>query len=475
MRRLISSRPTRFSVLLSVFLLSLHVDASPPAQNPAQATAKPPGPVSYFKGIQPILQRSCQGCHQPATKSGDLLLTTYEGFMAGGAKGKVIIPGQPESSLIIGYLTGRSKPQMPLGAEPLPADQIETFRRWILEGAKDDTPPSAKEVLAPGKLAVYHQPPVITALAYSPDGSILAVSGYREIVLHKGDGSGLIARLPCISDKITSLAFSPDGSTLAAVGGTPASFGELQLWDVGARRLKHSVTLTNDTLFGVSFSHDGKELALGATDNAIYVFEAATGKQIRKITDHDGWVFGTAFSLDGTQIASVSRDRALKLTDVVHGIFIENINALKGELVAIARQPKQDNVLVGGEDGLPVLYMMHRPHSLVIGDTSTVIREFEKQDGPVVAVAFSPDGELAAVAGGSQAINLYKAATAERVASLKGHEGGIYSVAFNPKGEQLAAAGFDGKVRIYDVKSGQIAQAFIPVPLENQAISLLKH
>src|ERR1051325_9273940 len=102
MRRLISSRPTRFSVLLSVFLLPLHVDASPPAQNPAQATAKPSGPVSYFKGIQPILQRSCQGCHQPATKSGDLLLTTYEGFMAGGAKGKVIIPGQPESSLIIG-------------------------------------------------------------------------------------------------------------------------------------------------------------------------------------------------------------------------------------------------------------------------------------------------------------------------------------------------------------------------------------
>jgi DNA-binding beta-propeller fold protein YncE len=452
----------------------LHLNGTP--QNPPQATtAKTSPPVSYFRDIQPILQRSCQGCHQPATKSGDLQLTTYEGFMAGGAKGKVVVPGRAESGLLIAYLTGQLKPQMPFGGTPLPADQIETFRRWILEGAKDDTPAVAKDVLAPGKLAVYHQPPVITALAYSPDGSILAVSGYREIVLHKGNGSGLLTRLPCISDKISSLAFSPDGSTLAAVGGTPAIFGELQLWDVAGRKLKRSITLTNDTLFGVSFSPDGKELAFGATDNSIYVFEAATGKQISKITDHDAWVFGTAFSQDGTQVASVSRDRALKLTDVVHGIFIENINALKGELVAIARQPKHDNVLVGGEDGLPVLYMMHRPHALVIGDTSTVIREFEKQNGPVVSVAFSPDGELIAVGGGSEDVNVYKTGTGERVASLKGHEGGIYSVAFNPSAQQLAAAGFDGRVRIYDLKSGQMAQAFVPVPLETKAISLLKH
>ena len=134
-----------------------------------------------------------------------------------------------------------------------------------------------------------------SARLISPDGSILAVSGYREIALHKGNGSGLLTRPPCISDKISSPP--PDGSTLAAVGGTPATFGEYQLWDVAVRTLKRSVTLTNDTLFGVSFSPDGKELAFGATDNSIYVFEAATGKQISKITDHDAWVFGTAFSL----------------------------------------------------------------------------------------------------------------------------------------------------------------------------------
>ncbi len=463
------------SLFLSASILLFYLGSSTAGQNiPDASKNKEAAAVSYFKDIRPILQRTCQGCHQPATKSGDLILTTYESFMTGGAKGKVVLPGQPDQSLVIGYLKGDIQPQMPYGGAPLASEQLDLFRRWIAAGAKDDTPAAAKDILAPGKPPVYHAAPVITALAYSPDGNILAVSGYREILLHKGDGSGLIARLAGISDKITSLAFSPDGSLLAAVGGAPATFGELQLWDVAQRKLKRSITLTNDTLFGVSFSPDRSKLAFGGADNAIYVFAVDSGKQLLKMNHHDGWVFGTVFSQDGSQIVSVSRDRAAKLSNVSEGIFIENINQLKGELVCIARQPRHDNVLVGGEDGVPYLYMMHRPRSLVIGDTSTLIREFEKQDGPVISVAFSPDGEMTAVASSAEEVRVYKTESGERVASLKGHQGGIYSVVFHPSGQQLGAAGFDGTVRIYDLKSGQLAKAFVPVPLEKQVASITR-
>lgn len=423
------------------------------------------GVTGYTKEIVPLVRAHCAGCHQPAAKQGELSLTTYEALMQGGARGKVVVPGQPEQSLLMGYLTGKEKPQMPFGQPALSAEQIALFREWIRGGARDDTPADAKSSLEPGKPVVYHAAPVITALAYSPDNSLLAVSGYREILLHNADGSGMEARLPGISDKITALAFSPDGSVLAAVGGTPATFGEVELWDVAKHQLQRSIKLTSDTLFGVSFSPDGSKLAFGGTDNAIHVIEVATGKELLSVKQHDGWVFGTVFSQNGSQIVSVSRDGAAKLTNVAGGVFIENINQLKGELVTIAREPRQDVVLVGGEDGVPRLYLMHRPRALIIGDTSTLIREYEKQDGSLVAVAFSPDAEWIAVAGSADVVNVYKTGTGERVASLKGHQGGIYTLAFAPDNRHLAASGFDGMVRIYDVKEGRLAKAFVPVPL----------
>jgi len=457
-------------VIAGLGLLSLQgASGQNPPQNPEKSTKTS---VSYFRDIRPILQRNCFGCHQPSVKQGDLMLTTYEGFLAGGVKGKVISPGQPDQSLVVGYLKGDVKPQMPFGGTPLPADQIELFRQWIAEGAKDDSPAEAKSNQEPGKPPVYHAPPVITSLAYSPDGSLLAVSGYREVLLHHADGSGLVARLVGISDKITSVAFSPDGAVLAAVGGTPATFGEVQLWDVSQRKLKRSTVLTNDTLFGASFSPDGSKLAFGGTDNAIYVMSVAEGKMLRKMNIHDGWVFATVFSKDGTQTVSVGRDRAAKLSYVASGAVIENINQLKGELLCLARQPKQDIVLVGGEDGVPTLYLMHRPRSLVIGDTSTLIREFEKQDGTVISVTFSPDGELIAVGSSGDEVRVYKTESGERIASLKGHQGGIYSVVFSPDGQELATAGFDGTVRIYDMKSHTLAKAFVPVPVENPIVSM---
>src|SRR5262249_15838467 len=112
-------------------------------------------------------------------------------------------------------------------------------------------------------------------------------------ILLREVASDRLERLPGLSDRILSIAFSPDGTTLAAAGGSPARFGELQIWDVASRKLKHSIVTTNDTLFGASFSPDGTKIACGAADKAIRVFDAASGKQLRKMDHHEDWVFGT--------------------------------------------------------------------------------------------------------------------------------------------------------------------------------------
>ena len=129
-------------------------------------------PVSYYRDIQPILQRNCQGCHQPSQADGDLILTSYEDLRRGGSEGAVFIAGKPDQSLILDLISG-DPPSMPMGGDPLTPVEIELFRRWIAEGAVNDTPNMDDDsVMEPPQYTI---PPVISSLVYSPDGDTLAV------------------------------------------------------------------------------------------------------------------------------------------------------------------------------------------------------------------------------------------------------------------------------------------------------------
>jgi len=128
-------------VLTCILALSNHPAAAQDQPPSAQSDTK----ISYFRQIRPVLQRQCQGCHQPASKQADLLLTSYEGFRSGGKSGPAFLAGKPDQSLVLAYLKGDRQPRMPLGGEPLPAEQIDLFRRWIGEGGNDDTPEAARE------------------------------------------------------------------------------------------------------------------------------------------------------------------------------------------------------------------------------------------------------------------------------------------------------------------------------------------
>lgn len=97
----------------------------------------PPPPVSYSRQVAPILALHCNGCHGDA---GGLSTRSYADLMTGGNLGKVVIPGEPDRSLLTHFIEGRrgESHRMPLGGQPLSAAQIETIRRWIAEGASQD-------------------------------------------------------------------------------------------------------------------------------------------------------------------------------------------------------------------------------------------------------------------------------------------------------------------------------------------------
>jgi len=443
------------SITATLFSLTLAVPAF------AQDSAVP----SFSRDVRPILQRSCQACHQPASKMSGLDLTTFAALSAGGAKGPSVVPGDAANSLLVAYVAGERQPRMPLGQDPLSSDQVAILRAWIDAGASDDTPAGQDEPVALTEPPVYRLPPVINALAYSPDGALLAVAGYREVLLHQV-GGGIVGRLLGLSEKIQSLDFSADGKLLLAAGGAPARFGEVQIWDVDARQLVRSVPACDDTVFGASLSPDGKHFAFGCPDQTVRIHDLESGEELHKSSYHENWVLDTVFSVDGSKVISVGRDSAARVADVQSGSFLETVNRLRGELAAVARHPTRDAVLIGGLDRVPYYYRTQRARKMAIADDSTLIREFEMQQGEIFAVDVHPDGRSAVVAGASPEAVIYDLETGERTVALTGHSAGLYAVDFSPDGAQVAAAGFDGQVRVYQVSDGSLLREFVPVPIE---------
>ena len=488
--------PARPLVLAGALLLLpglTRLAAQPPGDKNKEKEV--PAEVSYYRDVRPILQQHCQGCHQPAKPQGGYVMAGHADLFKKGDKEKAnVVAGKPNESGLVEQIVAKpgKKPAMPKNKDPLSARDVEVIEKWIAQGANDDTPTNAREVVDADHPPIYVQPPVITAVAYSPDGQWLAVSGHHEILLHKADGSELVGRLIGLAERIQSVAFSPDGKWLAMAGGSPGRFGEVQIWDVNDKTLKTSAAVTYDTLYGVSWSHDSTLVAFGCTDNTLRAIDAHNGKQVLYQGAHNDWVLGTVFSKDSSYLVSISRDRSVKLTEVATQRFIDNITSitpgeLKGGLMAVARNPQKsdqkvkstaagtdmsekwyDELLIGGADGVPRLYKMHRTQKRVIGDDFNKIREYPAMPGRIHSVCFNPEGTLFAAASsldGKGEVRVYQTADGKLVSKLQGEPGAVYTLAFRPDGRQVASGGFDGVVRLSDPATGQVLKEFVPVPL----------
>jgi len=106
-------------------------------------------PVSFEREVMPLLEKRCNKCHYPEEQRGGLDLTRIATILRGGDDlGPAIVPSKPDDSPIIQVLTGAKKPEMPKKGEKLPAAEIELLRRWIAEGARDDSPTFPNEDVA---------------------------------------------------------------------------------------------------------------------------------------------------------------------------------------------------------------------------------------------------------------------------------------------------------------------------------------
>jgi WD40 repeat protein len=269
----------------------------------------------------------------------------------------------------------------------------------------------------------------VRAVAFSPDGKILAWAG-PHICLRETATEKELRRLGKAGDQTACFSFSPDGKILAA--GNPA--GWVRLYDVPTGQELRLLAGGYGPIAAMSFSPDGKALALAHERGAVLtVWEVATGNRLLSIqvADHPAlpaFMFNTvAFSPDGTKLAS--------------GLTVIGPAAFEGHLC------------------------------LWDARTGQRIWKIQGQFGGNAAVAFSPDGRtLASASGdafgfgrGDQAIRLWEVATARERCRLKGHRSGMTSIAFAPDGRSLVSAGEDTTAMIWDItglRAGRRSQGF---------------
>ncbi len=484
----------------------------------AVETIKPDTRVSYYREVRPILQANCQGCHQPAKPKGGYEMADFKKLLAGGeTEGVAIVPAHPDKSSLLKMVKSEGgEASMPKGKPPLQPSEVALIRSWIEQGAQDDTPADAVKHYDAAHPPLYFRPPVITSLDYSPDGRLLAVSGFHEVLLYETNSTRAAARLIGLSERVQSLRFSPDGQWLAVVGGDPARLGEVQIWDVAKRKLSTSTPVTYDTLYGVSWSPDSKLVAFGCADNTVRAIEAASGKQVMRMGSHSDWALITAFSAKGTHVISGGRDMSVKLTEIAEQRFVDNVTsitpgALKGGVLALATHPRFEEIVAGGSDGLPKVYRIFREVKREIGDDAQFIGSLFPTKGRVFSVRFSPDGRRIAYGGGldragelvvcsydftnevpkslrdlmgkvpdqrkpaeQQQLDDYKRQGIREITRAAVTNSEIYSVSFSPDGARIAAGGSDGMVRIFNATNGGILREFVSVPITKGTVIVAK-
>ena len=276
------------------------------------------------------------------------------------------------------------------------------------------------------------------AVAYSPDGNLLAVGcGDGVIRLWDSATGKLLGQLTGHRDASAAVAFSPDGTKLAS-----ASYDKtVRIWDVSSR--KESAVLTGHTnaVLAVAFLPEGDKLVSGGADRLLKTWDLAAGKETGSYGQHQGAIRGLAVSPDGKLVASAGSDRRILLWDTKGWTVAATLRKHTGAVRSVAFSPDGQVLASGSEDKTAILWDVPKRE---------VRHILEGHDETVTAVAFSPRGELLATGSTDKTLRLWQSATGGELANLEeGHTDALQGVAFAPSGRQIATASADKTVGLW--------------------------
>jgi WD40 repeat protein len=308
--------------------------------------------------------------------------------------------------------------------------------------------------------------PLIAPFALSPDARFVAVGSLyqpRLTLLEVTTGKELRALKGLAVEELTnvSMSFSRDGRLLA-LGGVP---GIIHVWETATGKELHRLRWQQDMEnSAVAFSPDGNLLAAGNRHGRISLWELATGKLLRTVGRAQPFerVNTLSFSGDGKVFASCTSNDPFRLWDVATGKQLFQLP--RGEMVFSPRG--QLLASWGPEDNI-----------IHLQDAATrKERRLEGHSDDITYLAFSPDGKTLASTARDQTLRFWDVGTGKQRFVHKQQGELIQCLAFSPDGKLVASfPGSDGKIQLWasDQRTGSAPKTKDePSPANLRQISL---
>jgi WD40 repeat protein len=350
----------------------------------------------------------------------------------------------------------RSLAFTPDGKQLISAGDDKVIRVWDWQAGK--TVRTVRGQVGPGPEGR------IYATALSPDGRWLAVGGYlgiftgtkpredeeaHKIRLYDFASARLAPLLKGHTNVVHGLAFSPNGKLLLSGGGDLSAI----VWDVEKRAQRHRLQGHKAGIYAVGFTPDSARAATGSDDTTLKLWSVNDGKELATLTGHRSQVSSlTGSPIEGI-IASGDTQGEIRLWDGRTGGYLRTLANQGGDIGALRFTPDEKRLLSAcGSNGCG---SNQRVWEVASGRE---LLTYTKHDNVVVAVALSPDGRLAATAGGdNRAIHIWDLTTGETRKLLAGTGAARWAAGFSADGLRIA---WGNTFRVHSSKAGN--------PLEHQ-------